>query len=623
MSAAMQLLEISFQGIRGFSKSGRVSLQPGYTVLKPPASGCALGGLLSAVLYADGRGAEASFAAPGAGPAQLGLTLQGNDQSSYRLTRTLGGSGALEKLTPAAEAISSDSVEMLQYLRGAAGLPTRNLFDGLFTLSSGQLPSRAKKPAAPQTTPSRASPALAQSQIAPAGDLAEAQARLKTLEQERAVSSEIDKVQFKLDGLAAEAFEVEAKLKSTDGLEDQIARAEADAAQAPTPESMKLPADILARCQKYPAAVTKRDEALAKIADEREAEANAIEASVPSITRDNRFWIGIAVGVLALVAGALTEGSARYLALLDIPAFGFSAVLGLQYVDDLKHSQKKKGKGSRLAEREKKVRDQFEAEAGPVKAAMKTLSVESPQDVVDILGRKGQLELRAAELRLQLEAAKADPEWAQARAKLDGLRREQEKLNAELQAKGGYIRDAREVEREIERVKESIALARAPRAAPAQALGSASGPAETLADPFPAVLKLASDLWQTDVPTIGAQLKDRAGQYLAALTDKRYVAYEFDKDGRGALLGAAGGKMPAGSLTPGDLDLAYLALRLTIAEKSQGAMPLVIEDAVEAIPAAKQPLIGKMIKQLSSQTQVLHATAHPGFAQVAGAVVPI
>jgi hypothetical protein len=101
------------------------------------------------------------------------------------------------------------------------------------------------------------------------------------------------------------------------------------------------------------------------------------------------------------------------------------------------------------------------------------------------------------------------------------------------------------------------------------------------------------------------------------------VAYDFDKDGKGTLLGAAGGRMPAGLLAANDLDLAYIALRLTIAERAQGVMPLVVDDAPDVLPSLKQPLVGKMLKSIASQTQVLHATQHPGFAQLANAVVPI
>ena len=56
-----------------------------------------------------------------------------------------------------------------------------------------------------------------------------------------------------------------------------------------------------------------------------------------------------------------------------------------------------------------------------------------------------------------------------------------------------------------------------------------SGPME---DPSPVVMMLAADLLSTDITTLGGMLRDRCTQYLSALTDRRYLGVEWDKDGR-------------------------------------------------------------------------------------------
>src|ERR1043165_5325902 len=94
----MQLVELAFQGVRGFAPSLRVQLGPGYSVLRPTAGTAApLGGLLSALFFSDGRGGDASFALPDQPEATAGAMIQGNDQVTYWLVRNLGHSGALHR----------------------------------------------------------------------------------------------------------------------------------------------------------------------------------------------------------------------------------------------------------------------------------------------------------------------------------------------------------------------------------------------------------------------------------------------------------------------------------------------------------------------------------------------
>jgi len=619
----MQLIELALQNVRGFSPTSRIAFKPGYGVLRPPADGAPLGALLAAILYGDGRGSDASFLAPGQSQGAVRLTLVGHDGQTYRLTRALGGAGLLERLdaaTRTVQRVSQDSTEIAQYLRSQGGLPTRTAFEALCAFPLARFPSRCAKPkVAANAAAGPAQPSLATaSAIAPAEDVPAAQARIAELEKERGTSQTIDKVQFQVDGLSGQIFELEATLQSTSGLENALEEARRAHAACPTVQGSGLPPDIVDRARRYPAAVTKRDEGLQKLATEKEAElAAAPPESIPPLTADQRFWAGIALGAVLLIGAAVADGLWRYLALLDIPAFGFSAVLGLQYVDELKQNAKAKGRGSRIAEREKKLLDQFEQEVAPVRAALKALGVETPEEIVNTLGRREDYQARIDELSGQLEQAKATPEYVQASTKLGQLKAEHDRLNEELTRLGGtYVRDIHEVERELERVKKSIALALAPKAAPPPPTATPGG--ERVEDPFPPLISIAADLLRVDVPTLGSQLRDRAAQYLAALTEKRWVGIELDLEGHAHLLGADG-RVPAGALSPGDLDLVHLALRLTLAEKLAAAahLPLILDEAMSAVDAKLHPLLGRMFKGLGALTQFIQVTAQPGFAQLA------
>src|SRR5215217_6626933 len=461
----MQFVEVAVQNVRGFSPAGRFALKSGYLVLKPPsAEASPFAGLLLALFYADGRGGDSSFVAPGAKSGKAALTFQGVDGATYRVLRELGGSGTLHRLNKATqqpELVSSDASEMNQFLRGQVGLPPRTTFEQLYCLQLGQLPSRRPRKAAakagvdPKTSGKFPSLASA-SAVAPSEDIAASEAKVRALEAELVSAREVDALQFKVDGLSSQIFDADQRLKGTEGLKAAINDAENAWRAAPTPQTLGLPQDILTRVQRFPKAVAKRDDALVRLGADRDADAAEVPASVEPLTQDRGFWAGIAVGVLFLGLGVGLgfgiDSMFRYLALLDIPAFGFSALLALRYVDEIQKTSQRGSKEGRFDAREKKIHEEFEAEAAPVRMAQKALGVESLDEIPAALERKELLAARVVELKDQLAGVEADPEFVAASTQRQALKDQLEALNAELTQKGSYVRDMREVERELGRV---------------------------------------------------------------------------------------------------------------------------------------------------------------------------
>ncbi|HYY51805.1 MAG TPA: hypothetical protein VE755_02980, partial [Myxococcales bacterium] len=62
------------------------------------------------------------------------------------------------------------------------------------------------------------------------------------------------------------------------------------------------------------------------------------------------------------------------------------------------------------------------------------------------------------------------------------------------------------------------------------------------------------------------------------------------------------------SLPPPLRDLVYAGLRLTLLERVAGykRLPVVVDDAFGILEAPKRALIGKMLKGIGTQTQVIH-----------------
>jgi hypothetical protein len=70
---------------------------------------------------------------------------------------------------------------------------------------------------------------------------------------------------------------------------------------------------------------------------------------------------------------------------------------------------------------------------------------------------------------------------------------------------------------------------------------------------------------------------------------------------------------PYTGLPPPLRDLVYVALRLALLERVAGykRLPVVIDDAFGTFDPPKRALIGKMLKGIATQTQVIHRVVEP------------
>jgi hypothetical protein len=329
------LLELAAQGIRGVAPAGgRATLRPGYNVVA--VDGQALRRLLEALLCPtpkDGEALPRAAGGPANAPMRAGLTLVGDDRVTYRLVRDFAAGAQLHRFDAEKRAfalVSQDLGEIAAFLASPVGAPPARRLDALLSLSAAELPSKAAAGAG-ATAAAAARPAPTPEQVRKKTALLEAE-----LEKARIA----EKLQYQLDGLQAQLFRQEESLKGAaklrEGLETaQAARAELEAAAS---VAARL-GDPDAKLAAFDRATARRDDAAAKVAAEREALAEAEARGEPApFWKDPLFWAGAGGGVGLVLAGAL--GSAvhpdlRYVALLDVPAFGWAAWVALCWVGAL------------------------------------------------------------------------------------------------------------------------------------------------------------------------------------------------------------------------------------------------------------------------------------------------
>lgn len=635
----MLLLEFAAQGVRGVAPAGgRAALRPGYNVLA--ADGAALRRLLEALLYPDprdGEGLPRAPGGPGAGPVRAGLTLVGADRVTYRLVRDFAAGCQLHRFDAERRAFAPVAQELpaiAAYLRDPVGVPPRSRQLALLTFTAAELPSRAGGGA---LAPSAAAPATP---ARPALSVAQAQRRVGELTAELARAEAAEKLQYQLDGLQTRLFKLEEALKSGQRLQEGLAAAEVEvAALAPVAAVAERLGDPGAKLTAFAKASARRDEALARVAGEREAlqGAQAHGAAAP-FWLDPRFWAGAGGGLAFLAlgaAGAATGSELRTAALVSLPAFGWAGWVAHRWIGGLDEAERQGRRHKVVDEWERKVGEQFARDAVEVAAALAALGLATPVELADQLERLQEARqavdgwhAKLAEWEREAQTNDALAAKAQVEEELKGV---EARLSGEA---GGFVRDVRTVEAELARAGAELEEAEARPAAPEPAaapeapatpppLGPTAtrpglAPASAGGEPLRSLLERAAAELGGSPAAVARTLALKASQALSALTLNRLTG--VGSDDRGNVQVVSGGRAtPALTLPPGDRDLLYVALKLALLEQAvtSGKTVAVLEDAFVGLSDGARRTIGRLLKQAAKAGQILHATSDPAFREAA------
>jgi hypothetical protein len=609
------LLEFAAQGIRGVAPTGgRATLRPGYNVVA--ADGATLRRLLEALFYPDPRDGEAlprATGGPANAPLRAGLTVVGNDRVTYRLVRDFTAGAQLHRFDPEKRSfalVSADLAEIGRVMQKTVGVPTPARLRALLALSAADLPSKQGGTGAlPSAAPQR--PSLTPEQ---------AKRRIEALRGELEKAKVAEKLQYQQDGLQARAFKLEEALKAGAALRAAVERAEAARAELGTAAAVaaKL-GDPEARLATFDKASAKRAEAAAKVEAEREGIAAAEAAGAPNpFWKDPLFWAGVGAGVVLAgvgIAGAVGKTDLRYVALLDVPAFGWAAWVALRWVGALETWEKVERRRRVVDDWEAKVEVQWQKDAADVLEAVKALGVSKPADLREALARARDAEAAVAEAKARLAAWEGSPEAQGAMAEKakveEALRAVEAKLSAEV---GGFVRDVRSVESEIQRLEADAAAPATPAAAPA----APAAPPRPAGEPLKVLVELAAaELGGSPTAAVRAVAQKASGT-IAGLSFQRLQAIQVDD--RGNIQVQTGGRpVPAMTLPAADRDLVYLALKLAFVEQALAAGKLVAvsDDAFGGLSEGARRFAARLLKQIAKPGQLVHATTDPSFKEAA------
>jgi hypothetical protein len=570
----VQLTELLYQHVNGLGAQGLVSLRPGYVAAV--AEGPALRHAVAAALFPGLPGERTLSEDPGQ-HTRVGVGFGADDGGPpYRLLREIGGERQLQRQDPASRKYglySKDMLELESFLRLECALPTTEQFAALFVIEANDLPS--------QRGNALQGPGVDQALARTLRDELDATRRYEDLQDQLFRATE--KLR-ELEELLARLDATQAELQELEGLRAKMAF---------TPEQQT---HLMLLAKRYRTEEKTRDEELSKIGIQRRRLREGGPPAAEHFVKNTLFSGGMAAGVLIDAAAVMLKKPS--VALLGLAGFGAALIAVLQWIGRDEESAEAVQEMKDLKDREDRVRKAFNDEMAPLRAALRAGQLEDPADLLKLFEERTALDRRHTAASLKYRELLNDPRLATATAQREELIAEKAGLDTAVAAQG-FARPIGEIEAEL---KAALGLSADSRRAitpdsevPRQLYARAADALTTLPEP------------------LADALEPRLASYLSALTDRRVVAGRMDANGQLMLSTPDGRWGPYATLPLAMRDLAYLAVRLALVERVslQKKAPLIVDDALAPLETAKQHLLVRMLKGLSSQVQVLHRCAQP------------
>jgi hypothetical protein len=489
----------------------------------------------------------------------------------------MGGSRQLLRFDPATkkfEEVTEDQLEIDSFLRVECGMPPSDAYTGFFVLEINELPSLRGKAAAA------------------ANDAYVDQPRVRALKEELEMTRKFEAAQDRLFKVAQRLHDLKVQQQKLKDAEADLAAVQDELKRSPwSPEEIK---ELTAKASRAKEDLKKRDDGLADVAKRRQKAAQTVPPPPEPVFSNAWFYGGLLLGIAV-------DALAFFFKRPPVAVFGLVPLLAplivvLRWIEGDEADKQAATYVQELKEREVRIKKDYEAEQAPLKAALRAAKVDSPVDLLAVFKDREVVVKRRETALARLQKLKLEPDVSRFSVEIPLLESEKTKLEEQVHQMG-FSRPIAEIEADL---KHAMGIS-----------ASKNGVAVPETELPRHLISRAAELLNLGVDELWSQMSARLTAYLQALTDKRVVSGKPDDKGMlvlGALDGRTGSFM---SLPPPLRDLVYAALRLTLLERVAGykRLPVVVDDAFGILEAPKRALIGKMLKGIGTQTQVIHRVA--------------
>jgi hypothetical protein len=563
------------------------------------------------------------------GPSRTGLLAKGGDGQVYRILRDLaaGRSTAMTVEGQATTPITDDPGQIEALSADVFGVPNRDIFDSLFLLRDDELPSRTGGGVGLDNVGSglgggELPPGFGTDTGQPAMSEDDRDRRIAEIEELMKKAEEVAQVQFDLDGMQREVFELDDRLKPVHErralVKNTVAELEPMAHLGELPTDI---ADVAEAARKLRTGLRKEIERagdeITDLRSEMEQEIARARSPVQMIKasfQDPLVKYGMIGGGVALLLGTLgffVNERMRILALLDIPAFAVAVVGAFRFLNEAEviSGLKRRIKRLQSSRDEAKIKIDESSLSSQNLLAQHGLNEEDLEHLGPQLERYYEAKERADTARREADELANAPETQQMLARREELEGKIKQVEDDLYTMGAGIPDMGQLQFELEELHR---MGGDPGGAALTGGAGGSGGGLGLA------LDAASGVLGVSTREIFETVRPRVAQYLSGLSDRRYGEVRLES-GLVVYESTSAQLLPFDSLPPGDKDLVYLAIKLTLIEHvvSQRPRPVFLDGAFATFPQGKTPLVVRMLQFLGSKTQVVCITRNEGLQSAA------
>ncbi|MDD5223132.1 MAG: AAA family ATPase [bacterium] len=635
----MEFVEIIVQGIGPFPKPYKLVFGPGYNLI--------LGGnetgktliyqLVTAVIDPDRFSAIKAGIPIGEGgeiAPRAGIRFRSQDRE-YRVIRDFKTGdlliNQLARETQEWKVVDRNPETWRKLWKKESGVTTSDYlqFFALDRFEPARVPDPGTVPA-PQKKPAFA----AASAPAPKNQ-AEKEQKIKSLKEDLARAEEIEGIEFELDGLHTQLFQIEEKSKGIPALEGKIQEAAEKLKKYAGCE--ELPADLEAKVTAFKKLNTQKSEELGKLEEDRKQ----VEAELATYSQKGNFYrepifiAGAAAAFIALVVSLAFPNLPRLITAPFLFGGAGASLYSLwKFWSNKEKATKLKEQMAGWNEKTRVIEKRFEIEGSVIRQLLEKTGAIIPEEILarqkeyrTALAEKKRSEQEKADYLARVNLNEAEAQKVQLKAEID-------KRQNRLLEMGGVAMDPMEMRREIKRLESPLGTD-GPEGGVEQVedLGGFADDPGSAPDPGEASPSGGTGPWEkirvilnvADENELRKKVVESSSQALGTVTQGRYQMALDPSSPSGFKIIPASGQPPARGLSSSTREAAAASWQLTVwkALCSRFSLPIILDDPFRNFDPARLAFWAQNLKKISARVQIIHFSFNPGLAKIADQTVQL
>ena len=643
----MIIMDLVVSGVGKFSKPVKFTFHKGYNVVYGlnESGKSTFARAIMAVLFPDVYSNVPDFInwqLEGASRCYLTIS-EGNE--IYRLVRDfsqkLSNLSRYIKDKKVFALITKDEGEISEFITNTLKLADEEIYSGTFFSDAANLPSTSPlgymgavpKPVKSQSSPEEDLDFEGQDPIA-------LKERLETLKGEMARAEEMSGIETAFDEEQSNLYEIQSQIKDIRQMEKEIEETSDFINRFKAYGEVE---GVISRVDRYMESERRIEHTINELKSKKgQAEAELINANLPSITEHKLFFPGVGIAVLGIVLKLpfaqdilgrfinnpdTIETISKLAVLIMLAGLGLAGWVLWQFISAFSYQNKLRSTVNESDDEIKLATARYNTEMREMKELMKSLGADNVEGLKAKINNYKQSELKRDTLLAKLSQMKEERGYDRLIEEENVIKSRVDELQQKLESMHGLGFTPQEMKTEIKKIEAYLAKkgVRFDRYDESKAGASKSGgftggrkPSRFPDDHFARSLAIATELVQKGQMEPLSELQKTFDKYIQVLTNKNYARATFSKDGVIKFF-KADNLMRVGmdSMSLATKDTVYFALKLALIDSiiKRRSIPIIMDDPFILFDDQRIIAVTSILKELSSRAQVILLTTKKAAAQ--------